>query len=398
MLSLSLILLHLVLVAADNAYVIDTSGSLVEIDLVSGTVNPGVAVLGNYPNDILYSDGFVYVVNSGSDNSALQRINVETWQIENLSIGTGYNCWGERFLSSDTLLISATLNNSLVIVSTEPLSVLSEISGVGPCPEWMCLTEGFAWVACGGWGSDNNLVRVDLTTMSVSDTIEVEVNCQSVAYDGVDELFVVNSGTYGNNEGSISIINEASGNVTENLITGGFPSTICIRDNKAYIGDGWGPGVYVITTDTHEVLHNSSNPIFTGGTGFDIDSSGNLFISDTMNSQVRVYDQNDQLLISYSVSNPGALAVNGSLTGIEINDPVQAAEYLMVSPIPTSSIVTLTGATPGESILVFDLTGRCMGSSTADESGTSILSTNNLPEGIYTVVSGNLSARITVLR
>ena len=398
MLSLSLVLLHLVLFAADNAYVIDTSGSLVEIDLVSGAVNPGVAVLGNYPNDILYSDGFVYVVNSGSDNSALQRINVETWQIENLSIGTGYNCWGERFLSSDTLLISATLNNSLVIVSTEPLSVLSEISGVGPCPEWMCLTEGFAWVACGGWGSDNNLVRIDLTTMSVSDTIEVEVNCQSVAYDGVDELFVVNSGTYGNNEGSISIINEASGNVTENLMTGGFPSTICIRDNKAYIGDGWGPGVYVITTDTHEVLHNFSNPIFTGGTGFDIDSSGNLFVSDTMNSQVRVYDQNDQLLISYSVSNPGALAVNGSLTGIEINDPVQAAEYLMVSPIPTSSIVTLTGATPGESILVFDLTGRCMGSSTADESGTSILSTNNLPEGIYTVVSGNLSARITVLR
>ncbi|MCK4806066.1 MAG: hypothetical protein KAT09_00395 [Candidatus Aegiribacteria sp.] len=398
MLSLSLILLHLVFVAADNAYVIDTSGSLVEIDLVSGAVNPGVAVLGNYPNDILYSDGFVYVVNSGSDDSALQRINVETWVIEDLAIGTGYNCWGEQFVSSDTLLISAALNSSLVVVSTDPLSVLSEIPGVGPCPEWMCLAEGFAWVACGGWGSDNNLVRVDLTTMTVSDTIEVGVNCQSVAYDGADELFVVNSGVFGNDEGSISIMDAISGNVTENLLTGGFPSTICIRGNRAYIGDGWGPGVYVLTTDTHEVLHDSSNPIFTGGTGFDIDSAGNLFVSDTMNGQVRVYNLNDQLLISYSVSNPGALAVNGCLTGIENSEPIQPAGYLRISPTPTSSIITVTGATPCEDILIFDLSGRCMKSSISDESGTSIFNIINLPEGIYTVVSGSLSARITVLR
>ncbi len=398
MLALSMILLHLVFVAADNAYVIDTSGSLVEIDLVSGAVNPGVAVLGNYPNDILYTDGFVYVINSGSDSSALQRINVETWVIEDLAIGTGYNCWGEQFLSSDTLLISATLNNSLVVVTTDPLSVLSEIPGVGPYPEWMCLAEGYAWVACGGWGSDDNLVRVDLTTMAVSDTIEVGVNCQSVAYDGVDELFVVNSGVYGNDEGSVSIIDAVSGNVTENLSTGGFPSIICIRDNKAYIGDGWGPGVYVITTDTHEVLYDSSNPIYTGGTGFDTDSAGNLFVSDTMNGQVRVYNLNDQLLVSYSLSNPGALAVNGCLTGIEIIDPIRPAGYLRISPSPASAIITVTGATPGESILVFDLSGRCMESSISDESGTSILSIINLPEGIYTVVSGSLSARITVLR
>ncbi len=398
MLSLSLILLHLVLVAADNAYVIDTSGSLVEIDLISGAVNPGVAVLGNYPNDILYSDGFVYVVNSGSDNSALQRINVETWAIENLAIGTGYNCWGEQFVSSDTLLISAALNNSMVVVSTDPLSILSEIPGVGPCPEWMCLAEGFAWVACGGWGSGNNLVRVDLSTMTVSDTIEVGVNCQSVAYDGVDELFVVNSGVYGNDEGSISLVDVISGNVTENLLTGGFPSTICIRDNKAYIGDGWGPGVYVITTDMHEVLHDSSDPIFTGGTGFDIDSAGNLFVSDTMNGQVRVYDLDDQLLTSYSVSNPGALAVNGCITGIETSDPVQPTGYLRISPSPASAIITVTGATPGDRILVFDLSGRCMEASISDESGTSSFSVINLPEGIYPVVSGNLSARIAVLR
>lgn len=398
MLSLSMILLHLVLVAADNAYVIDTSGSLVEIDLVSGTVNPGVAVLGYYPNDILYSDGFVYVVNSGSDSSALQRIDVDTWVIDNLAIGTGYNCWGEQFLSSDTLLISATLNNSLVIVSTEPLSVLSEIPGVGSCPEWMCLAEGFVWVACGGWGSDNNLVRVDLTTMTVSDTIEVGVNCQSVAYDGVDELFVVNSGVYGNNEGSISIINAVSGNVTGNLLTGGFPSIICIRNNRAYIGDGWGPGVYVITTDTHEVLHNSSNPVFTGGTGFSIDSADNLFVTDAMSGQVRVYDQNDQLLTSYTVSNPGAIAVRGSLTGIETGDVNVSSVYLRISPVPASAAITVTGAVPCESIHVFDLSGRRVASSISDEFGVANLSIINLPEGLYSVVSGKLSGRITVLR
>ncbi|MCD4777173.1 MAG: hypothetical protein K8S15_14140 [Candidatus Aegiribacteria sp.] len=398
MLSLSMILLHLVLVAADNAYVIDTSGSLVEINLVSGAVNPGVAGLGNYPNDILYSDGYVYVVNSGSDNSALQRINVETWVIDNLAIGTGYNCWGEQLLSSDTLLISAALNNSLVIVSTEPLSVLSEIPGVGPCPEWMCLAEGSAWVACGGWGSDNNLVKVDLTTMTVSDTIEVEINCQSVAYDGIDELFVVNSGTYGNNEGSISVINAISGSVTENLLTGGFPSTICIRDNRAYIGDGWGPGVYVVTTDTHEILHNSSNPAFTGGTGFAIDSSQNLFVTDAMSGQVRVYDQNDQLLKSYTVSNPGAIAVRGSLTGIETAEVNIPSSCLRISPVPASSVITVTGAVPHESIHVFDLSGRRVASSVSDESGISSFSIKNLPEGLYSVVSGELSGRITVLR
>lgn len=234
--------------------------------------------------------------------------------------------------------------------------------------------------------------------MTVSDTIEVEINCQSVAYDGIDELFVVNSGTYGNNDGSISVINAISGSVTENLLTGGFPSTICIRDNRAYIGDGWGPGVYVVTTDTHEVLHNSSNLVFTGGTGFAIDSSDNLFVTDAMNGQVRVYDQSDQLLETYAVSNPGAIAVRGSLTGIETAEVNIQSSCLRISPVPASAVITVTGAIPCESIHVFDLSGRRVASSVSDESGIASFSIKNLPEGLYSVVSGRLSGRITVLR
>ncbi len=390
-----LIFLLAAVCAADKVFVIDTNGKLAEIDLETGTVNPEVAQLGKYPNDILYSGGYLYVINSGSDDKALQKIDAATFEIRNLAIGTGYNCWAGLFVAEDTLVVSAALHNSLVAVATSSMSIVTEAEGIGPNPEWMCLGPECLFVACGGWGKDNNLVAC---TYSSADTIEVGTNCQSVACDWEDgELFVVNSGVYGNDEGSVSVVDPATGTVTDTLFLGGFPSIICIRGNKAYIGDGWGAGVYVVDTKTHQVLHSQSDPVFTGGTGFALDLSGNLYVSDSKAGQVRIYDEEDKLLATYSVSNPGALVVVET-NGIEREGVVPVPGSLTLSPCPAVARVNVSGLEPFASVAFYEISGRCVGTARADGEGEAVFSVSGLPRGVYTAVSGGTAARFSVVR
>lgn len=397
MLSIFLLLIPNFLFAANDVYVLDITGSLTHIDLETGTVHEDVATLGSCPNEILYHDGYVYVVNSSSNSKALQKINVETWNVEDLAIGSGYNCWDVEMLSPETLLVSATMNNSLVLVSTNPLSVLGEIPGTGPCPEWMCCADDILYSACGGWGTDNNLVLVDLVTLAVEDTIQVETNCQSVVFDGVDEVFSINSGIYGNDEGSVSVVDISTGTVIDVLSVGGFPGTGIVRGNRVYAGDAWGPGVYVVTTDTHTVLHDSNNPIFPGGAGFATGNNGHLFVSDYLSGQMCVYDAGDVCAASFAVSNPGAIAVRGGYTGIQESENPIGIVNLSVTPCPACMVAVVNGALPGEVVSIFDLTGRIFTHSVADIEGKVTFNAASMPAGIYTVKSGELTARFTVL-
>lgn len=391
----SLLLLPLSLISAGQAWVIN-GDSLGYADLSTGYVEQGALELATYPNDLTLHGDYLYAVCSGSDAQALQRIDPNTMDVEDLAIGTGYNCWSSIVLDEGHLAVSAALADRIMIIDTATFTVESEIEGVGPNPEGMCLLGDSLWVACGGWGADDNLVVVDLDEGAPVDTVTVGVNCQSVAWDGTDELVVVCSGAYGSGEGAVSFVDPQTMQETESVQVGGFPSTLQVRGGSAYAGDGWGPGVYEVDVQTHEVLHDSSDPLCPGGTGFGLDGGEALYVSDAAGGSVAVYDGDMEQLEEYLFSSPSAIAVSGTLTGVAGPEP-QTPSRLSAAPCPAVATVRITGADPHEPVVVMDLAGRVVAKAASGPNGSAVLSVVELRSGVYLVRSGSTTTRLVVL-
>ncbi len=386
----------LILLALISGDALIISGeNLAHIDTETGTVTPSVGTLHTYPNDLIIHDGFAFVVNSGVDAGTLQRFELGTWTLTELGIGSGWNCWASLPLTNGNLAVSAALNNSISIVNPTTMAIVSSIEGVGPNPEWMDTENNLLYTACGGWGTGQSVVVANINTGEAIDTLTAAVNCQSVICDGNGKLFTTCSGTYGSDEGSVVVIDLSTGDITAELIVGGFPAFSVAANGILYVSDPWGAGVYSIDMNTLQILHDSSNPFCTGGNGMAVDESGYLWVSDGMSGEVRVYNTTETLVHTYSVTSPAAIAVSGSWLGIE-DGTVETGISISVSPNPAVNAITVSGATPGASVRVFDITGRVAASSVAGDNGTSTMDITNLTTGLYTVNSGTSNTRFAV--
>ncbi len=387
--AIGLILLALI---SGDALII-SGGNLAHIDSETGIVTPSVGVLHTYPNDVIIHDGFAFVVNSGVDAGTLQKFEMNTWALTELGIGSGWNCWASLPLEDGTLAVTATLNNSITTVNPATMQIVSSITGVGPNPEWMATENNLLYAACGGWGTGESVVVANITTGSVVDTLTAGTNCQSLVIDN-GHLFATCSGVYGSNEGSVVVIDLSTGDTVTELLVGGFPAFSVAANGILYVSDPWGAGVYSIDMSTRTVLHDSSDPFCSGGNGMAVDDNGYLWISDGMNGEVRVYDTAESLVHTYSVTSPAAMAVAGSWLGIN-GGVVETEISISVSPNPASSIITVSGATFGETVRVYDISGRIAAESRGNNCGSCTIDITNLTTGLYTVVSGSSAARFT---
>ncbi|PIE52859.1 hypothetical protein CSA37_04245 [Candidatus Fermentibacteria bacterium] len=388
--ALGLLLLSLV---SGHALII-SGGDLAHIDITSGTVTPSVGPLNTYPNDVVIHNGYAFVVNSGVDDGALQRFEMETWTLTEMTLGTGWNCWAALPVTGGNLAVSATLNGSIEIVDPENLQIVSSISGVTPNPEWMAAEGNLIYAACGGWGTGNSVIEADLSTGAVTRTLTADTNCQSLVLHG-DEAFVTCSGTYGANEGCVVVIDLTTGNATDTLSTGGFPGYSVGMGDILYLSDPWGAGVYSIDMSTKTVRNDSGNPFCTGGNGMAVDENGNLWITDGMAGEVRVYDPSENLQKTYTVASPGAIAVTGGYNGTAAGD-ITVEPTISVYPNPAFSSLNVRNAAPGETVAIYDVTGRVAGSAAADSDGTCTIDVTGLRPGLYSAVSGSSAARFAV--
>lgn len=386
-------LLLLSLVSGDALVI--CGGDLAHIDIATGTVTPSVGMLHTYPNDVRIHDGFAFVVNSGSDSGTLQRFDMDTWTTTELGIGTGWNCWASLPLSNGSLAISGTLNNSVSFVDPGSMTILSTISGTGPYPEWMAEDQGLLYTACGGWGTGNSIVTVDIAAGNVSDTLTAGTNCQSLVVADDGRLFVTCSGIYGNNEGSVVVLDPVTGSTIATLEVGGFPSYCVSANGIFYTADPWGGGVFSVDMETLEVLHDTNDPFCAGGNGLTADDAGNLWVTDTAAGEVRVYDTAETLVQTYSLAVPGHIAVSGSLTGVH-GSAEPGCPVIGVSPNPATASIAVRGIPAGASVAVHDITGRRVAEARGSE-GSAELSVAHLPSGLYTAVCREASVRFTVI-
>lgn len=393
MISTGIGLLLLTLVSGDALVI--CGGDLAHIDTETGTVTQSVGVLHTYPNDVIIHDGYAFVVNSGTNSGTLQRFEMNTWNLTELGIGTGWNCWASLPLENSSLAVSSAMNNSVTFVDPVAMAITSTTGGIGPAPEWMAEKDGMLYAACGGWGAGNSVVVTDIAAGTVTDTLTAATNCQSLAIADDGKLFVACSGTYGNDEGCVVVIDPGTGVTIANLPVGGFPAYSVVSNGIFYTADPWGAGVFSIDMETLAVLHDMNGPFCTGGNGLAVDDLGNLWITDAMNGEVRVYDTGENLVHTYSLANPGPIAVTGFYAGIEggVHTP---APGIAVSPNPAVNLIAVTGAQPGAAVRVFDTTGRVAAETRAAENGTAYLSVQNLTPGLYSAVSGESAARFAV--
>lgn len=87
-----------------------------------------------------------------------------------------------------------------------------------------------------------------------------------------------------------------------------------------------------------------------------------------------------------------AYLTDTALTPLAARAPTGGAT-LQVFPNPTAGRATLTGATPGVAVEVYDVLGRCLGTAPADREGTAVLV---LPAGWYQVRAGTQVTRLVV--
>jgi len=385
----------LILSALISGDVLIISGeNLAHINTETGTVTPSVGTLHTYPNDVIISNGYAFVVNSGTDTGTLQRFELGSWTLTELGIGSGWNCWASSPLPDGNLAVSATLNNSVVMVNPVTMQTVSSISGTGPNPEWMYSENNLLYTACGGWGTGESVVVANITTGLSIDTITVETNCQSVVSDENGHLFATCSGTYGSDDGSIVVVDASTYTATDTLVVGGFPGYSVKANGILYTSDPWGAGVFSIDMTTLEILHDSTNPFCSGGNGMAVDENGYLWISDGMNGEVRVYDTGENLVHTYSVPTPAAIAVSGCFTGI-YNGREQGIT-ISVYPNPAFNAIAVSGVNPGAQITVFDIAGRTAATATVGENEPFSMDISSFAPGLYTVVSGTSAARFAV--
>lgn len=348
-------LLLLSLVSGDALVI--CGGDLAHIDIVTGTVTPSVGILHTYPNDVRIHDGLAFVVNSGSDSGTLQRFDMDTWTTTELGMGTGWNCWASLPLSNGSLAVTAALNNSITMVDPSSMTIMDTLAGIGPAPEWMAEDQGVLYTACGGWGTGNSIVVVDIADGNVTDTLTAGTNCQSLVVADDGRLFVTCSGTYGNDEGSVVVLDPETGSTIATLEVGGFPSYCVSANGIFYTADPWGGGVFSVDMETLEVLHDMNDPFCAGGNGLAADNGGNLWVTDTAASEVRVYDAGETLVQTYSLVLPGPIAVSGSLTGVH-GSGESGSPVIEVSPNPATGSIAVRGVPAGASVEVYDITGR----------------------------------------
>ena len=98
---------------------------------------------------------------------------------------------------------------------------------------------------------------------------------------GGGRIYVVNSGRFGQSEGSLSVIDR--GSLTEIAHHTGFqsfPGSVAVEGNRAHVG-GFGIGLLVWDTQANTFIRGAVDPVAPGGvpsvSGVGVDSAGRVY-------------------------------------------------------------------------------------------------------------------------
>jgi hypothetical protein len=372
----SIIILTNCLFAQRIAYVINgNSETLSRINLLTGYIENHVVTTGPVPNQIVYYDRFLYVVNSGS--ASLQIIDPSNAQtIDEIALPINSNPLNVA-LYAQYAFVTGFATSQVYKIDLASRSLIDSIT-VGLSPAGIIVYNQKLYVTNTGFNQINyaygqgSVSILDLPEGQLIGQMNVGKNPQALVVSPDSFVNVICTGNYSTVRGRIYFIDSRSNIVTDSLITGGDPNWPCINAiGTAYVScGGWSGYGIVISYDaiTRTIIRGISNPIQVGlgAMGLAMDSSGNLYSTGQMANAVTSFSQQGQILATYPVgSGPVSIAIVDRQTSIDNTDANPPNNFSLGKPYPnpfnSSIIIPLRGhgnIYKNPEIEIYDVTGR----------------------------------------
>jgi hypothetical protein len=277
-------------------YILNGLGkTLSVIDLNTSVATNNVATVGLYPNQVLYYNSKLFVVNSGSNT--VQVFNADSYALLGaITLPANSNPMNIAILNDTKAYVACSMSNTVEVVNpTTYVAGKTIAAGVGT--SGIAIANGKVYASNTAFDGttyaygQGTVTIISTTTDAVTTTLNVGKNPQSIAIAPDGKLHVLCSGDYGAAVGSVSVIDPATDAIVKTLTIGGSPGNITIASNNmAYCGL-FGTGLVTYNASTYAIKDSASNPLLKkGGSGTVVDASGNIFVADFSGDQVIMLD------------------------------------------------------------------------------------------------------------
>ncbi len=396
--------------AVSEIFVLNTiSETISRVDLNTGSVNNSFAVTGMYSNKIAVTEEYIYVINSGDDN--LQKIDKSTG-------ATLINIQLEEFCSPYDVVIyegfafvSGLMSNKVYKIDLSTDTVVGDLE-VGIAPQGLLVVDSKLYVANSGYQYpdllDGTVSVISLDDFSIITTIDVHKNPQKMTLDSNDNIHLVCIGDYDEITGKIVLINTNSDSVDGMVDISGFPFNIAYApNNRVYVGNAFGGGLFVYDADSLEMIHNGTFSF--GGSAIAV-SDETIFVADAGtfndNSTIYLYDMSEESITSYNTAigsvDIAFATTHTSVETVVVQPQLQFNAY--PNPFTKNLNVSVTSNNRNSEYLVsvYNTKGQFINKlSNQYWDGTDVFG-GNLPNGIYLVrvQSGNdsVTKKVTLIR
>jgi len=271
------------------------AGNLTVVDIDNQTVRLGAAGLGNIPNDIIRVGEKLYVINSGSGNMNVLRINSEniltSLDTMDLDRGRGLSPQYGAIADNGKMYISNFNDGTVTILDTATGNHVG-YTPVGFGPQDVVAVGDKIYVCNSGYDPQTGIRHRPGTVSVISSTnnqeiysITVGVNPQNMTLDSERNLHVVCSGIQDSVAGAIYKISVRTDAVLQVIYIGGTPGDIALTSQGlAYVAaGGWTTDgfVYLYKTTTGEIINGPQNPILVAKGAMRIISAsdGSVYVS-----------------------------------------------------------------------------------------------------------------------
>ncbi len=364
-------------VAAENhLYVVNgTSETLSRIDLETGEVENHIVTLGAVPNQVVYNEDMLYVVNSFSPS--LMVIDPGTNSVvEEIALPVNSNPWNVALAEGFAYVTG--LATALVYKIDPGQGSIVATFATGQSPEGVIVYEGRLYVANTGFDpvdfeyGQGTVSIIDLASGNALETVNVGKNPQALAVGPDGIISIICTGDYFSVTGMIYFLEPSENTIIDSISTGGTPVLPVI--NQQGIGfvaaGGWVDSGYIYSYDavSRTVLRGSDNPILvgTGAIGIALDSLGYLYCACLLANSVTKFDAQGTVVETYPVgSGPVSLALIDSRTSIDDDMASVPDDVRLGAPYPnpfnSSIVIPFTGnedCHEGAEIEIFDCNGR----------------------------------------
>lgn len=266
---------NVILVANQNAGTI----SLINVD--TDEVYRDRVGVGNTPNDMIYDDDKLYIINSMSADMNVFTISTEntfsTYHVPiNLSGNIGNSPQFGAITENGLLCISNFVTNRVTTLNLSNFTLGIDIVLDYPGASDILAIGNMIYVCCTGYIDSTHTVGEGAVTVINTETyskenivFEAGKSPQFIAVDPAGNLHVVCSGVFGNDNGEIRVIDPTTNDVIRYYYISAYLKDIAITPAgiayiASYSATGVSGSVFRYNTTTGQIMNGTDAPIVVG--------------------------------------------------------------------------------------------------------------------------------------